>query len=97
MSEIDDIIVTLPKGDYRKLEKKIKALDNDREASWFFPRLPLRIDMNSKIYLIYENQIIGYFTILSIRPIRIMFKQYIEINPVKMRGFMGFRYKKDLF
>ena len=57
------IVVTMPKGDRKHLQEKIDTIRNNGYAWWDFKRVPTKIALDSKIFVVCKNSIEGYFTI----------------------------------
>ncbi len=105
-----NVIVTLPikEGGCDHLRDKILALD-DGEAWWNFSRLPLHIDVDSKLYIVCDGAIRGYFVVEGFEPepiqgkyhptndyFQVFLRNWTILDPPKpMKGFQGFRYWKD--
>ena len=94
-----DIIVTLPlsKGGIKHLQEKIKAVEESDSmvAYWEFSRLPKELHFDSRIYIVCEGYLRGYFTIYDIlQDSRVIFEMWYSIDIVQMKGFQGFRYYK---
>jgi hypothetical protein len=58
-----DIVVTFPVKSSHKLETKIKVLADGGYAWWDLKRAPVSISMDSKVFVIYDSLVRGYFTI----------------------------------
>ena len=103
-----DVIVTLPikEGGCDHLRDKILVF-NDGEAWWEFSRLPLHIDVGSKLYIVCEGAIRGFFIVERFEPepiqgkylqtdlYQVFLSDWTALDPPKtMKGFQGFRYWK---
>ena len=96
---MSDIIVTLPKsrGGITHLNEKLEAvyyaeMGQDIIAYWEFSRMPKKLDMKSKIYVVCEGYLRGYFTISDIEETRVILVSWNYVEQVEMVGFQGYRY-----
>ena len=97
---MSDIIITLPKsrGGYFHLLEKIQATQSSIIGSWWeFSRLPKKLDLTSKIYVVCEGYLRGYFTISRIDQYQnvVFLLSWQEIEPKEMKGFQGYRYYQE--
>lgn len=106
-----DVIVTIPKsrGGCSYLKEKVAASKKeDWDVWWEFSRLPKFIDDGSKLYIVCEGFIRGYFSVKRVEPEPIQGKyhsfDYYQVflkgwipfeESVPMKGFQGFRYVGD--
>ncbi len=91
-----DIVVTMPKSfGISYLYKKNRALIYDGTAWWNMKRIPKRINLDSKIFIVCDGEIEQYYTINDIDEFdkKIYIKSYHNIKKIKMKGFQGFRYR----
>ena len=95
-----DVVVTLPKakGGLKHLQEKINATEEPGfrlYAYWFFLRLPKELHSDSRIYVVCEGYLRGYFTIYEIlHDNRVIFEMWYPVDQIQMKGFQGFRYYK---
>ncbi len=90
-----DIIVTLPKsrGGVFHLQQKIQATQFSIIGTyWEFSRLPKQLGDDSRIYVVCDGFLRGYFTISRIEKNIVFLLRWTDIEYIEMQGFQGFRY-----
>lgn len=107
-----DVIVTVPmsRGGCEYLKEKIKASQNpDWDVWWEFSRLPKDLAIGSKLFMVCEGFVRGYFVVKEMEPEPIQGKYPIfdyfqvflkdwtpfDFGPVPMKGFQGYRNVKE--
>lgn len=93
-----DIVVTLPvdRGGLFHLHEKMEV-----PSYWSMKRKPKSLTSDSKVFVCTEGKVHLYFEINECLwedgKFIIYFGDWIEIKPIRMKGFQGFRYRKFNF
>ena len=61
-----DIIVTVPKDQYKHMEEKAWAQYEREQAYWEMGRVPKKIETGDKIFFVMDGRVSMYATIISI-------------------------------
>jgi hypothetical protein len=92
-----DIVVTLPRQyGLDHLHDKNQACFEGLTTWWDFARLPKKLESTDKVFVVFDGEVLQYFTILEINKEekKVYFEEVREIKPIQMKGFQGFRYRK---
>ena len=90
-----DIVVTLGKNDMEHLYEKTL----DRGSFWIMGRLPKKLNVGEKVFVVCGGTIRGYFDLAEIDVDEpggenmLVFGLWHPIHQILMKGFQGFRYR----
>jgi len=95
-----DIILTMPREyGYDHLLDKIYSANHGFEVWWNMKRIPKKLEEGDRLFVVFDGRIEVKFQIETIDKengrLYLCNAENIE-PPIKMKGFRGFRYKKEV-